>query len=49
MNKWLQGMKRKAKVTDNEEINDVVLEWFMNVRSETFRNPVKWSKVKLSQ
>jgi predicted DNA-binding protein YlxM (UPF0122 family) len=37
MNEWLQGngrMKRKAKVTGNEEINEVVWEWFMNARSK---------------
>jgi hypothetical protein len=31
MIEWLQGkgrMKRKAKVTGNEEINEVVWEWF---------------------
>jgi hypothetical protein len=35
MNEWLQGngrMKRKAKVTGNEEIDEVVWEWFMNAR-----------------
>jgi hypothetical protein len=35
MNEWLQGnsrMKRKAKVTGNEEINEVVWEWLMNAR-----------------
>jgi hypothetical protein len=37
MNKQLQGngpMKRKGKVTGNEEINEVVQEWFMNARSK---------------
>jgi hypothetical protein len=37
MNKWLQGngrMKRKAKVTGNEEINEVVCEWFTNAISK---------------
>jgi hypothetical protein len=35
MKEWLQGngrMKRKAKVTSNEEINEVVWEWFTNAR-----------------
>jgi hypothetical protein len=27
-------MKRKAKVTGNEEINEVVWKWFTNARSE---------------
>jgi hypothetical protein len=27
-------MKRKVKVTSNEEINEVVCEWFMNARSK---------------
>jgi hypothetical protein len=37
MNKWLQEnglMKGKAKVTGNEEINEVVWEWFTNARSK---------------
>jgi hypothetical protein len=36
MNEWLQGnshIKRKAKVTSNEEINEVVWEWFTNASS----------------
>jgi hypothetical protein len=52
MNEWLQGngrMKRKAKVTGNEEINEVVWEWFTNARSKTFTHLVQWSKEKLSQ
>jgi hypothetical protein len=35
MNEWLQGngrMKRKAKVTGNKEINEVVWEWFTNAK-----------------
>jgi hypothetical protein len=39
MDEWLQGnglMKRKAKVTSNEEINEVVWEWFTNARSKIF-------------
>jgi hypothetical protein len=35
MNEWLQGngrMKKKEKVTGNEETNEVVWEWFMNER-----------------
>jgi hypothetical protein len=39
MKEWLQGkgrMKRKAKVNGNEEINEVVWEWFTNARSKTF-------------
>jgi hypothetical protein len=27
-------MKRKAKITSNEEINEVVWEWFTNARSK---------------
>jgi hypothetical protein len=37
MNEWLQGngrMKRKAKVTNNEEINEAVWQWFTNARSK---------------
>jgi hypothetical protein len=37
MNEWLQGngrMKRKAKVIGNEEISEVVWEWFTNARSK---------------
>jgi hypothetical protein len=37
MKEWLQGngrMKRKVKVTSNEEINEIVCEWFMNARSK---------------
>jgi hypothetical protein len=52
MKEWLQGkgrMKRKAKVTGNEEINEVVWGWFTNARSRTFTYPVQWSKVRLSQ
>jgi hypothetical protein len=36
MNEWLQGngrTKRKAKVTSNEEINELMWEWFTNARS----------------
>jgi hypothetical protein len=36
-NEWLQGngrMKRKSKVTGNEEINELVWEWFTNARSK---------------
>jgi hypothetical protein len=39
-NEWLQGkgrMKRKAKVTGNEEINEVVWEWFTNATSKNIR------------
>jgi hypothetical protein len=35
MKEWLQGngrMKRKARVTGNVEINEVVWEWFTNAR-----------------
>jgi hypothetical protein len=42
MNKWLQGngrMKRKAKVTDNEEISEVVWDWFVNARSKNIHMP----------
>jgi hypothetical protein len=52
MNEWLQGkgqMKRKAKVTGNEEIIEVLWEWFTNAISKTFTYPVQWFKVKLSQ
>jgi predicted DNA-binding protein YlxM (UPF0122 family) len=38
MNEWLQGngrMKRKAKVTGNEEINKVVCEWVTNAGSKS--------------
>jgi hypothetical protein len=52
MNEWLQGngqMKKKAKVTANEEINEVVREWFSNAGSKAFTYPVQWSKVKLLQ
>jgi hypothetical protein len=28
-------MKRKANVTGNEEINEVVWEWFMSARSKS--------------
>jgi hypothetical protein len=37
MNEWLQGngrMKRKAKVTRNDEINEVVWEWLTDARSK---------------
>jgi hypothetical protein len=37
INEWLQGngrMKRKEKVTGNEEIDKVVREWFTNTRSK---------------
>jgi hypothetical protein len=37
MNEWLQEngrMKRKAKVTNNKEINELVWEWFMNTGSK---------------
>jgi hypothetical protein len=37
MNEWLQGnahMKRKAKVTSNEEINEVAWKWFTNAGSK---------------
>jgi hypothetical protein len=40
MNKRLQGnsrMKRKAKVTAKEEINELVWEWFTNARSKYIR------------
>jgi hypothetical protein len=52
MKEWLQGngrMKRKAKVTGNEEINEVVWELFTNADHKSFTYPVQWSKVKLSQ
>jgi hypothetical protein len=52
MNEWLQGngqMKRRAKITGNEEINEVVWEWSTNARSKSFTYPVQWCKVKLSQ
>jgi hypothetical protein len=37
MKEWLQGngkMKRKAKVTGNVEINEVMWEWFTNAKSK---------------
>jgi hypothetical protein len=37
MNEWVQGngrVKRKAKVTSNEEINEVMWECFTNARSK---------------
>jgi hypothetical protein len=37
MNEWLQGngqMKRKAKITSNKEIQEVMWEWFTNARSK---------------
>jgi hypothetical protein len=37
MNEWLLGngrMKRKAKVTGNEELSEIVWEWFTNARSK---------------
>jgi hypothetical protein len=52
MNEWLQangGLKGKAKVTGNEENNEIVWEWFTNARSKTFIYQVQWSKGKLSQ
>jgi hypothetical protein len=38
MNEWLPGngrLKRKAKVTGNKEIDEVVWEWFTNARSKS--------------
>jgi hypothetical protein len=43
-------MKRKAKVTSNEEVNEVVLGVVHKCKiKKTFTYPVQWSKVKFSQ
>jgi hypothetical protein len=34
-------MKRKAKVTGNDEIGEVVWDWFTNAKSKTFTYPVQ--------
>jgi hypothetical protein len=49
MNEWLQGMKRRAMVTGNEEINEVVFGVVHRCKIKTFTYLVQWCKVKLSQ
>jgi hypothetical protein len=49
MKEWLQEsgqIKGKAKVTDNEEINEVVWEWFTNATSKNihFSGPMVQSE-----
>jgi hypothetical protein len=49
MKEWLQGngrMKRKAKVTGNKEINEVLWKWFTNAISKNIHisSPVDQSE-----